>query len=111
MLGSMPVYPRNTVFELLRPERTPDGQGGWIEVFEVQSESRGHMRPLSASEREAAAQLNVISTHRAYLHHTAVVRADYRIRAKGETDEYQVTWVREPGGVKAYTQVELVAVE
>lgn len=53
----------NNTFQLLRPERTSDGAGGWLVSWSDEGRVAGRLRPASAGERELAAQERRELTH------------------------------------------------
>lgn len=108
MLGKM-IPPMPGLMEVLRPTRTPDGQGGFVRSYEVGSTVRGRIRPLRVTERLMAGRETVPTTHLAYLPPDTDIHAEDRVRYAGQ--DYRVTGVLKPGGTEHHLTAMLLEID
>lgn len=99
----------NHTFSAYRPERTSDGQGGWLQALGEPWEVRGRMRPASGTERTVAAQEQRQISHVLYTESdSGLRRGDVLI---GAGIEVEVQAVREPSLAGHHLEIDCLEVQ
>lgn len=94
----------NAKFNLFRPGRVSDGQGGWREALVPAGTVRGRLRPASARERLAAQQAQAQISHVFYGSAGIDVRRGDRIEGAGKS--VSVVAVREPSHAGHHVEID-----
>ncbi len=99
----------NHTFTLYRPEREPDGQGGWRQALVEVGELCGRLRPASGAERTVAAQEQRQISHVLYVEGGADVRRGDVVVGAGV--EVLVQGVREPSRAGHHLEIDCLEVQ
>jgi len=99
----------NNDFQISRPVRVSNGQGGWAIAHTVLGTIRGRLRPASGSERDTAQQEQRAITHVLYvLAGTDIQRED---TVEGDEVTVKVQGVREPSRADHHLEIDCLEIQ
>lgn len=76
-----------TSMTLQRPEKTPDGAGGWTVEWVTYANVKGHVAPLSGFERLHAERLDASTRIRSYIRYRSDVLPKHRAVIEGRAHQ------------------------
>ena len=84
-------------FEVWRPARTSDGQGGWVEAFALSSAVTGRLSPLSGAEVMAGDKQRGVISLRFSTGAATDIKGGDQVRYQGRIAEVQAVRITSTG--------------
>lgn len=100
----------NNVFNIRRPNRTGDGQGGFSTTYPIQETTRGRLRPANANDATIGEKWDASISHVLYAPFGVDVKRDDLVELQS-VDHFRVIAVRQPSYARRHLEIDLEQIQ